>query len=702
MSTMEIETSPAVADNEQQVLQNEPASLAESISEFPGDFTQDLKLLVANKDMDAVLKYVTVYDVLLRQYPSMKLCDQRTIDGARNLIEKLSVASARESKKRTAVDNSALDSKKKSKKGKNAAEGDDIGEIEKDDNEWICAVCDQLKSVDGTDLLLCDGGCLRSFHTGCIGISSKVPEGDWFCEQCSNNSHSCFICNEENSVDKPVKKCQKAKCGRYYHRRCVTDHHKHYAERIFLKRPEDLTSSVVDIAAAEVGSPSQRTRKPSMKVAEATADAADAAAATTTTGDEEGEGEEDFSITCPSHFCQVCYDVYGNKQRQLLHRCIYCPKAYHLNCIEPGSRFNSMCVICPDHPEKQLPTLDEVDNVSISDNKATTDPNNIWDQITFFDTEPLVENIFDGHFLLPQALKTEVVYKEISKLDFDSFPGGEKALPYHETDEVCECSNKPPVLVDGQEVRQCGPGCLNRMLQIECYDNKSKSRAVNCNGGNCSIGGDCGNRQIQQRKYAKVQPFMEFERGWGLRVVEPVQKGKLVIEYIGEVIDQQTTTKRMSDQRRFTPNDHDFYVMQLENGVFVDGKFKGNHSRFINHSCDPNCELVPTLVRGRMRIGIFAIKDIPKDTALSYDYQFETSEAQVFKCCCGAINCRGTMAPVTKTERNRQKYLKMTTNKIDKVDRKRMIEVRLLLSLLLLLFVFYIICSTTTSVYVYL
>lgn len=49
---------------------------------------------------------------------------------------------------------------------------------------------------------------------------------------------------------------------------------------------------------------------------------------------------------------------------------------------------------------------------------------------------------------------------------------------------------------------------------------------------------------------------------------------------------------------RLTPNDKDFYIMELENGVFVDGKFRGNNSRFINHSCAPNCELVRWIVKG--------------------------------------------------------------------------------------------------------
>lgn len=88
--------------------------------------------------------------------------------------------------------------------------------------------------------------------------------------------------------------------------------------------------------------------------------------------------------------------------------------------------------------------------------------------------------------------------------------------------------------------------------------------------------------------------------------------------------------------------------MELDNGVFVDGKFKGSTSRYINHSCDPNCELQRWVVKGSPRIGIFAIRDIADGEALSYDYQFDTNEAEAFKCYCGTDKCRGTMAPKKK------------------------------------------------------
>lgn len=47
-----------------------------------------------------------------------------------------------------------------------------------------------------------------------------------------------------------------------------------------------------------------------------------------------------------------------------------------------------------------------------------------------------------------------------------------------------------------------------------------------------------------------------------------------------------------------TLQDKDFYIMELDNGLYVDGKHKGSNSRFINHSCDPNCELQRWVVKG--------------------------------------------------------------------------------------------------------
>lgn len=76
-----------------------------------------------------------------------------------------------------------------------------VEKIELDTNDWICGVCNLLEAADGTDLLLCDGPCKRSFHSGCLtGSNSTLPkpgEDTWFCGDCVNCRHLCFVCKEK-------------------------------------------------------------------------------------------------------------------------------------------------------------------------------------------------------------------------------------------------------------------------------------------------------------------------------------------------------------------------------------------------------------------------------------------------------------------------------------------------------------------------
>lgn len=96
-------------------------------------------------------------------------------------------------------------------------------------------------------------------------------------------------------------------------------------------------------------------------------------------------------------------------------------------------------------------------------------------------------------------------------------------------EEQCECKDK------------CDEKCLNRLLHIECYSsNKSCSLKLESSKGNCNVGGNCGNRQLQNKNYIKVKPFVENGMGWGLKTAEAVAKGTLVIEYVGEVINDAT------------------------------------------------------------------------------------------------------------------------------------------------------------------
>lgn len=62
------------------------------------------------------------------------------------------------------------------------------------------------------------------------------------------------------------------------------------------------------------------------------------------------------------------------------------------------------------------------------------------------------------------------------------------------------------------------------------------------------LGPNCGNRHFTNKEYVQLQTFKEPGMGWGARTVEPVTSGSLVIEYIGEVIDEAEMEVR---DRRF-------------------------------------------------------------------------------------------------------------------------------------------------------
>lgn len=57
-----------------------------------------------------------------------------------------------------------------------------------------------------------------------------------------------------------------------------------------------------------------------------------------------------------------------------------------------------------------------------------------------------------------------------------------------------------------------------------------------------------------------------------------------------------------------------------ESGFVIDAQDAGNHTRFINHSFEPNIEPASIYCDGLFRVILFAPKGIPAGTQLCYDY----------------------------------------------------------------------------------
>ena len=82
--------------------------------------------------------------------------------------------------------------------------------------------------------------------------------------------------------------------------------------------------------------------------------------------------------------------------------------------------------------------------------------------------------------------------------------------------------------------------------------------------------------------------------GSGLFALSNIKKGEQVIEYIGDKVTKKEGDKRADKQiKKAEKNKKNgmVYVFELNKKYDIDGGVPRNYARFINHSCDPNCEV---------------------------------------------------------------------------------------------------------------
>lgn len=176
---------------------------------------------------------------------------------------------------------------------------------------------------------------------------------------------------------------------------------------------------------------------------------------------------------------------------------------------------------------------------------------------------------------------------------------------------------------------ECGENCLNRLVYTECVPET------------CPCGDKCRNTKIQKHIVAPVERFMTASKGWGVKTNQLIKKGTYILEYVGEVVTEREFKDRMAT---LYTNDIHHYCLHLDGGLVIDGHRMGSDCRFVNHSCEPNCEMQKWSVNGLSRMALFAHRDIRPTEELTYDYNFSLfnpAEGQV--CKCESVNCRGVI-----------------------------------------------------------
>ena len=154
---------------------------------------------------------------------------------------------------------------------------------------------------------------------------------------------------------------------------------------------------------------------------------------------------------------------------------------------------------------------------------------------------------------------------------------------------------------------------------------------------NCKCGPGCKSRVVQKGRRVPLIIFKTPDRGWGLKSSEDIVRGEFIAVYYGEIISAAEATLRRGppeDQRK------DSYLYSLDKFIenndptltaetchVVDGRYKGGPTRFMNHSCEPNCVQYTVSYNKHdewiYNLAFFAKYDIPANTEITFDYTDE-------------------------------------------------------------------------------
>ncbi|XP_045890520.1 histone-lysine N-methyltransferase NSD3 isoform X8 [Micropterus dolomieu] len=537
--------------------------------------------------------------------------------------------------------------------------------------DTVCQICE----VYGEGLVVCEGECSRQFHLECLGLTS-LPEGRFTCLECRNGNHPCFSCK---TAGREVTRCSVSGCGCYYHEDCVRKlpGTTNSADGGFCCPQHSCSTCCLerDLQRASKGRLMRCIRCP---LAYHTGDSCVAAGSVALTHhimicSSHGSAKRNGLLTSPINvgWCFLC--ARGGK----LLCCDSCPASFHPECLEmempEGAWSCSDCRAGKKPHYKQIVWVKlgnyrwwpaEICNPRLVPSNIQSLRHDIGDfPVFFFGSHdyywinqgrvfPYVEN--DKNFVTGQ-ININKTFKKALEEAARRFQELKAQRESREALEQERNSRKPPPykfiksnkpvgkvqvhVADLSEIPRCNcrptdehpcslhSQCLNRMLQYECHPQV------------CPAGEGCENQCFSKRLYAETEVIKTDGRGWGLRTNQALRKGDFVTEYVGEVIDSEECQQRI--KRAHENHVTNFYMLTLTKDRVIDAGPKGNSSRFMNHSCSPNCETQKWTVNGDVRIGLFALCDIEADTELTFNYNLHCVGNRRTSCHCGSDNCSG-------------------------------------------------------------
>jgi SET domain-containing protein len=148
--------------------------------------------------------------------------------------------------------------------------------------------------------------------------------------------------------------------------------------------------------------------------------------------------------------------------------------------------------------------------------------------------------------------------------------------------------------------------------------------------------------------YRSRHPLVSFRRspiqGTGGFAKIDIRRGKRIVEYAGPRLSTEQAQALMERGNA--------YIFTLSDEVAIEGWVPWNTARFLNHSCEPNCE--SRIVRGR--VWLYALRSIQAGEELTYNYGYGLGDAEANPCHCGAPTCVGYIVAAQHFDTLRQRH----------------------------------------------